>query len=81
MLLGIELVTDRERKTPADDAARIVLQRAERDGLILQLRGVGGHRNVLRLVPPMTTSDDEVDRAIAILVDALEHARSTVTPG
>ncbi len=79
VLLGIELVTDRETRTPADDAARSVLLHAEQAGLILQLRGVGGHRNVLRLVPPMTTSDDEVDRAVAILADAIERARSTLT--
>ena len=28
--------------------------------------------NIIRLVPPMTTSDQEVDRAMSILFDALK---------
>jgi 4-aminobutyrate aminotransferase-like enzyme len=43
-------------------------------GLIFQLRGVGGALNVIRLVPPMTTSEAEVDRAMSILYEALRRA-------
>jgi len=75
VLLGIELVEDRERKTPANAAARNVLDYCQRAGLILQLRGTQGDRNVLRLVPPMTTSTADVDKALNILSEAILRAR------
>jgi 2,2-dialkylglycine decarboxylase (pyruvate) len=71
VLLGIELVTDREKKTPADAAAEQVARACLDAGLIFQLRGYQGTMNIIRLVPPMTTSDQEVDRAMSILFDAL----------
>jgi 4-aminobutyrate aminotransferase-like enzyme len=43
--------------------------------LILQLRGTGpGRKNVLRIVPPMTTTDAEIDRTLSILDNALAMA-------
>ena len=72
VLLGIELVTDREKKTPADAQAEQVFKKCFDDGLIFQLRGTRGLRNVIRLVPPMTTTDEEVDRAMTIIHDALK---------
>jgi len=74
VLLGVELVTDRHSKTPANTVARMVADECVDRGLIFQLRGVGGALNVIRLVPPMTTSEAEVDRAMSILYDALRHA-------
>src|ERR1700733_1493443 len=74
VLLGVELVTDRHSKTPANAVARMVADECVDRGLIFQLRGVGGALNVIRLVPPMTTSEAEVDRAMSILYDALRHA-------
>ncbi|MBI4182371.1 MAG: aspartate aminotransferase family protein [Proteobacteria bacterium] len=70
VLLGVELVSDPAARTPADAEARAILDRCLEAGLIFQLRGVGGHRNVIRLVPPMTTPDEQVDRAMAIFRDA-----------
>lgn len=71
VLLGIELVTDRERKTPANAEAREIARLCQQNGLIFQLRGVGDLLNVIRLVPPMTTSDAEIDRALSIIRDAI----------
>jgi 2,2-dialkylglycine decarboxylase (pyruvate) len=74
VLLGVELVTDRHTKTPANEAARAIADECLERGLIFQLRGVGGALNVIRLVPPMTTNEAEVDRAMSILYDALRRA-------
>jgi len=71
VLLGIELVTDREKKTPANAETAAVARDCLDKGLIFQIRGTGPALNVLRLVPPMTTTDAEVDRAMSILFDAL----------
>jgi len=71
VLIGIELVTDRERKTPANAEAKEIARLCQQNGLIFQLRGVGDLLNVIRLVPPMTTSDAEIDRAMSIIRDAI----------
>jgi 2,2-dialkylglycine decarboxylase (pyruvate) len=71
VLIGIELVTDRERKTPANAEAKEIARLCQENGLIFQLRGVGDLLNVIRLVPPMTTSGAEIDRALSIIRDAI----------
>lgn len=72
-LLGVELVTDRERKTPANDELSRIFDYALKHGLIFQSRGTRGLQNVIRLVPPMTSTAEEVERALSILRDAI-HA-------
>ncbi|MCZ6871948.1 MAG: aspartate aminotransferase family protein [bacterium] len=72
VLIGIELVTDREKKTPANAELRRISQACLDNGLIFQLRGTQGDLNVIRLVPPMTTTDAEIDRAMSILYDAIK---------
>ena len=74
VLLGIELVTDRLTREPANAQARIIAEHCLQHGLIFQLRGVSGMLNVVRLVPPMTTTDEEIDRAMSILHDGLRVA-------
>lgn len=75
VLIGIEFVTDREAKVPANDEVRRIASYCLDKGLIFQLRGTQGDLNVIRLVPPMVTSDAEVDRAMSILRDAMRAAR------
>jgi len=70
VLLGIELVTDRETKTPANAETQKVYDYAMDKGLIFQIRGVRELKNVIRLVPPMTSTRAEVDQALSILYDA-----------
>ena len=62
VLVGIEFVTDRERKTPANAAVQQIAQTCLDNGLIFQLRGTQGDLNVIRLVPPMTTTAMEANR-------------------
>ena len=82
VLLGIEFVTDRDKKTPANaEVGRIASQCLEH-GLIFQLRGTQGDLNVIRLVPPMVTTDAEVDRAMSIMrgaIAAVSHSRPSVS--
>ncbi len=54
VLVGIEFVTDREKKTPANAEVGLISQYCLEHGLIFQLRGTQGDLNVIRLVPPMT---------------------------
>jgi len=78
VLLGIELVTDRVKKTPAHDETATIAKYCLDKGLIFQLRGTQGKLNVIRLVPPMTTTDAEVDRAMSILHDAIRQVSRPV---
>jgi 2,2-dialkylglycine decarboxylase (pyruvate) len=71
VLLGIEFVTDRETKAPANAETAEIAAQCLKNGLIFQTRGTRSLLNVIRLVPPMTTSDAEVDRAMSILRDAI----------
>ena len=73
VLLGIELVADREKRTPANEKQQQIYAYALDKGLIYQSRGTRDLLNVIRLVPPMTTTDEELDTALSILHDALRH--------
>ncbi|MEC8175079.1 MAG: aminotransferase class III-fold pyridoxal phosphate-dependent enzyme, partial [Pseudomonadota bacterium] len=71
VLLGIELVADRQTKAPANAETQKIYDYALDKGLIFQIRGVRELKNVIRLVPPMTSTRAEVDQAMSILYDAL----------
>ena len=71
MLYGVELVLDRETRQPADAIARTVVQKCQDAGLLLQARGSDGRTIVVRLVPPMGSTDAEVDEGLSMLRDAL----------
>jgi 4-aminobutyrate aminotransferase len=67
LLLGLELVADRDAKTPAADAAEGVLYRALSRGLSFKTT-MG---NVLTLTPPLVTTREQMDRALDILDECL----------
>lgn len=74
---GIELVTDRATRTPADDLGRAVTAECLALGLhmnIVQLPGMGG---VFRIAPPLTVSEAELDLGLEILDQALGKAVAT----
>ena len=70
LMIGIEMVEDAQSKAPAvEDAKRI--KAAVRDkGVLIGLGGVYG--NVLRIQPPLTISEDELDTVLAAMSEALE---------
>jgi 4-aminobutyrate aminotransferase len=67
LLLGVELVLDRETKTPATDAAEAVMYLALERGLSFKTT-MG---NVLTLTPPLTITADLVDQALSTLEEVL----------
>ncbi|MYE06075.1 MAG: aspartate aminotransferase family protein [Chloroflexi bacterium] len=71
LLQGIELVRDRASKEPATTEGGEIAQRCLDAGLIFSVRREGA---VLRFVPPASTSEDQIDRAMDILEDALSEA-------
>ncbi|WP_144632126.1 aspartate aminotransferase family protein [Bordetella genomosp. 13] len=73
VLYGVELVTDRTTREPANAAAKAVVQACQDQGLIVQARGSQGRMNVIRLVPPMVTTDAELQEGMDILEHVLEQ--------
>jgi 2,2-dialkylglycine decarboxylase (pyruvate) len=67
VLLGIELVEDRETRKPANEMCREAVRRCEAKGLLVQARGSHARTNVIRLVPPMVCTDNEIDHGLTIL--------------
>ncbi|HEY0201980.1 MAG TPA: aminotransferase class III-fold pyridoxal phosphate-dependent enzyme [Burkholderiaceae bacterium] len=71
VLYGVELVLDRRTRAPANASAEAAVQACQDKGLIVQARGSHGRKNVIRLVPPMVSSDVEVDQGMEILEEVL----------
>lgn len=77
LLRGIELVTDRTTKQPADRLGQAVTAACLRHGLhvnIVQLPGMGG---IFRIAPPLTVSEAELDTGLSILDTALTETVRT----
>ena len=69
MMIGVELVRDREAMTPAPELAGRVVVEALRRGVLLL--GGGVHGNVLSLSPPFVLTDAQADFAIGVLEEIL----------
>lgn len=67
LLMAIELVRDRQSKDPATEETAAVFERSREEGLVLSKSGP--YRSVLRMVPPICLSMDDV----AQVGDALER--------
>ncbi len=71
-MLALELVEDRESKRPAGELAKATVGRALDGGLILLTCGLYG--NVVRILVPLVASDEDVDRGLEIMEEALVGA-------
>jgi len=73
MMIGIELVRDRESREPAPElAGRVVVETLRRGVLTL---GGGIHGNVLSLSPPFVLTDAQAESALSILGTVLDELR------
>lgn len=72
LLIGVELVKDRDSKEPDYDLAEATMYAALDAGLSFKTT-MG---NVLTLTPPLTISIDEMQRALTILRNAIKSAAS-----
>ena len=69
MMQAIEFVTDRRSKTPATDITAAIFERTREQGLVVSKSGA--HRNILRMVPPMCLSMDDLPVIEAAFEDCL----------
>jgi 4-aminobutyrate aminotransferase / (S)-3-amino-2-methylpropionate transaminase / 5-aminovalerate transaminase len=71
-MLAIELVRDPATKEPAADLATEVVEQAARNGLLLLKSGI--YSNCIRVLTPLVLEDGELDEALGVWEEALEHA-------
>jgi 4-aminobutyrate aminotransferase/(S)-3-amino-2-methylpropionate transaminase len=69
---GIELVKDRDRRTPAKEETAAVAKRCYEEGLVTINAGTYG--NVVRTLMPLVINDDELAEGLGVLERALEPA-------
>ncbi len=70
LMLGIELVSDREQRTPDASLARDVRRYCREHGVLV---GVGGSEgNVVRIQPPLVISTADLDEALDVIGAGIE---------
>jgi 2,2-dialkylglycine decarboxylase (pyruvate) len=67
LLVGLELVEDRESRRPADALGAAVTAECLRRGLSMNIVRAATNANCFRMAPPLTITDDEIDLAVEIL--------------
>lgn len=70
MLIGVDIVENRESRKPDRSAALKICWRSWEKGLIMI--SFGKHGNVLRIAPPLNISRNDVDTALNILEDSIK---------
>jgi 2,2-dialkylglycine decarboxylase (pyruvate) len=74
LLLGLEIVKDRESREPDHDRGDRITAKCLDLGLsmnVVRLPGMGG---VFRIAPPLTVTDEEIDLGLSILDEAIGAA-------
>jgi taurine-pyruvate aminotransferase len=78
LLIGIELVKDKQSKDPLEnEKVNQVISKCKEDGVIIGKNGytVAGYNNVLTLAPPLIIEDEDV----ALLIQTLKKALYSIT--
>ncbi|WP_417843408.1 aspartate aminotransferase family protein [Thalassospira sp.] len=75
LLLGLEIVTDRQSRTPDLAMGDRIGEEALARGLSMNIVKVPAMGAVFRIAPPLTISDDEIDRGLDIMAEAIQAAQ------
>jgi len=70
LMVGIELVADRESREPAKDLRNRVIRKCFERGVLL----LGCGKSVIRFIPPLNVAAHEIDLGLEILAGALKEA-------
>ena len=74
LLIGVELVKDRESREPHHRLGAKTTARCFELGLSMNIRRRPERGSVWRIAPPLTVTRDEIDRGVAILDQALSES-------
>jgi diaminobutyrate-2-oxoglutarate transaminase len=76
LMLGVELVKDKETKEPAPELAKAVRTACHRRGLLIE---IGGHyNNVARFLPPLVVTEDLARKGVEIFADAAREVEGSL---
>jgi 4-aminobutyrate aminotransferase len=78
LMIGLELVKDQKTKEPAKEEAVKICYRAYQKGVLTWFDGL--YSNVLRLMPSLTISEEEIDKGIECLDEALKDVEKGSVP-
>ena len=79
LLLGIELVKDRQTREPYHELGAITTKRCLELGLSMNIRRRPERGSVWRIAPPLTVTFQEIDQALEILQQALTECLDTLS--
>jgi 4-aminobutyrate aminotransferase len=80
LMIGVEFVKDRSTKEPAEKLRDRIVDNAFLRGLLL----LGCGKSTIRIAPPLSVSNSEVDEAMMIFEEAISFAErgiETISPG
>jgi 2,2-dialkylglycine decarboxylase (pyruvate) len=80
LLLGVELVKDRQSRVPNHALGALTTTKCYEKGLSMNIRRRPERGSVWRIAPPLTVSLEEIDRATAILDEALRESLDELAP-
>ena len=81
LLLGVELVKDRQSRDPYHALGNLTTQKCYQKGLSMNIRRRPERGSVWRIAPPLTVTHAEIDRATAILDEALRESLDELAAG
>ncbi len=73
LMIGIEVVKDVTTRDPAPQLTQTIMTKASEEGLLIVSCGI--HGNVLRIMPPLTISDEELAIGLSILISVFDECR------
>ncbi|KAF2437273.1 hypothetical protein P171DRAFT_437877 [Karstenula rhodostoma CBS 690.94] len=76
LMAGVEIVADRKTKVGAPEVGNAVARKMTEMGLWAQLATIESFGGVFRIAPPLTVTEQQLDKALAIMEEALR-----TTPG
>jgi len=71
LVLGLEIITDAQSRTPAPELAQKIVEEAWQRGLVM-IHPIGMYGNVLRVAPPLVIDDNQVQESLDLFAAALD---------
>jgi 4-aminobutyrate aminotransferase / (S)-3-amino-2-methylpropionate transaminase / 5-aminovalerate transaminase len=75
LMIGVELVRNRETKEPASTEAAAVKRHCRERGVLIGVGGAFG--NVVRVQPPLVIGEEDLDRALRVIEEAVTSLAAT----
>lgn len=76
LFIGVELIRNKKTKEPAIEEALRIHKRSFREGLFIGVNQVPGKTgNILKIKPPLTIADEQIDEGLEILEGAIKKQK------